>query len=75
MNTNTFVVWSWEHRAWWRADRKGYTESLNEAGHYTFDEAADITVGHIPAGEEIAMLYEEAKQRGQPRVYGKEASR
>ena len=64
-----YVIWSWEHRAWWRANREGYTESLAEAGHYTFDEAAEITVGHIPAGEEVAMCYAEAQQRGKPRCY------
>lgn len=63
-----FVIWSHEHRAWWRPARRGYTPVLAEAGRYSFDEAAAITVGHGPAGEEVAMLESEALRRGPPLV-------
>ena len=69
MKDQIFVIWSWEHLAWWTPNRCGYTEDLTLAGRYTFDEAADITVGHIPAGEEIAVVEAEALQRGRPRIY------
>ena len=69
MGEQLFVIWSWEHQAWWGPSHSGYTEQLAQAGRYTFDEAADITVGHIPAGEEIAVLLAEAEQRGKPRTY------
>ena len=68
MKGETFVIWSWEHLAWWRPARQGYTKTLAEAGHYTFEEAADITVGHIPGGEEVAVILAEAEQHGSPRV-------
>lgn len=64
-----FVIWSWEHLSWWKPNRQGYTTELAEAGHYSFADAADITVGHIPAGEEVAMWLEEAQQRGKPQVH------
>ena len=69
MKHKTFVIWSWEHQAWWAPNRQGYTELLAQAGHYTFEEAADLTVGHIPAGEEVAMRLAEAQQRGRPQMY------
>ena len=70
MRDEKYVIWSWEHRAWWKPNHEGYTDLLQDAGHYTFDEAANITVGHVPAGEEIAMFLVEAQQRGHPEVYG-----
>lgn len=69
MNERLFVIWSWEHNAWWAPHREGYTDSLADAGLYSFDEAADIVIGHIPAGEEVAVLEAEAHLRGVPRNY------
>ena len=37
-----WLVWSNEHRAWWRPNRSGYTINLQEAGRYTFMEAGLI---------------------------------
>ena len=73
MNTNVFVIWSWEHMAWWAPARAGYEESLERAGRYSYDEAADIVIGHIPAGEEVAVLLQEAQKyaNGRPKVYGR----
>lgn len=34
-----YVIWSFEHKAWWRPDRCGYTEFLDEAARYTEGEA------------------------------------
>lgn len=69
MSEAVFVIWSWEHHAWWRPNQQGYTEQLDEAGRYSHTEAANIVVGHIPAGEEVAMLLAEAEQR-RPKPYG-----
>ena len=38
-----WLIWSGEHRAWWRPDARGYCEFLAGAGRYTFEEAAQIT--------------------------------
>ena len=37
-----YVIWSYEHRAWWAPDRRGYTPDLTSAGVYTRAEAERI---------------------------------
>lgn len=37
-----YLVWSNEHRAWWRPKAAGYTVHMAAAGRYTRDEA----IGH-----------------------------
>lgn len=39
-----YLIWSNEHRAWWRPTGRGYTEELAEAGAHTADEAAYIAL-------------------------------
>lgn len=36
------LIWSEEHRGWWRAGRCGYTQSLDQAGVYPIAEAIEI---------------------------------
>lgn len=50
-----YYIWSLEHEAWWRPERNGYTTDVNEAGLYTREQAADITLDVIPPGTEIAV--------------------
>lgn len=33
------LIWSGEHRLWWRADRSGYTVHRAAAGIYAFEDA------------------------------------
>lgn len=40
-----YLIWSNEHRAWWRAKSSGYTMHLEAAGHYTREEALAICNG------------------------------
>jgi hypothetical protein len=37
-----YLIWSNEHRGWWKPNRHGYTTRTDKAGQFTFDEAADI---------------------------------
>ena len=37
-----YVIWSFEHHAWWRAGRVGYTSRLEHAGLYSRAEAERI---------------------------------
>lgn len=37
-----YFIWSFEHNAWWRSDRLGYTEELAYAGFYSHAEALSI---------------------------------
>lgn len=39
-----YIIWSEEHRGWWRAGHRGYTEKREEAGHYEFEEAQHIVI-------------------------------
>lgn len=36
---DVYLIWSNEHRAWWRANAQGYTTSHERAGRYTREEA------------------------------------
>lgn len=40
--SDIYLVWSDEHRAWWRPNKCGYTVKLEAAGHYTRGEALMI---------------------------------
>lgn len=37
-----YLIWSNQHKAWWRPERRGYTTSLNAAGRYPRSEAIKI---------------------------------
>jgi hypothetical protein len=37
-----YLIWSNEHRAWWRPDRCGYTTAIENAGRYDRAEACAI---------------------------------
>lgn len=37
-----YLIWSFEHRSWWKPNKRGYTERLSEAGTYPKDEALEI---------------------------------
>lgn len=60
-----FVIWSYEHRAWWMPDRCGYTNSLDAAGRYDADVAGDIVTGSVLIGE-IAIAVDIAEEHGPP---------
>lgn len=40
-----YLIWSNQHRAWWRPNRQGYTTHLDAAGRYGRDEAIGIARG------------------------------
>jgi hypothetical protein len=42
MSENLFLIWSYEHNAWWTPQRSGYTTDLHKAGRYTESEAWEI---------------------------------
>lgn len=41
--STTYLIWSNEHRAWWRQNGCGYTVHVSEAGRYDRDEALSIS--------------------------------
>ena len=42
MYTFEWLIWSDEHRAWWKPNENGYTENIREAGRYAFEDACRI---------------------------------
>lgn len=64
-----YVVWSFEHRQWWKPYHSGYTPFLREAGRYYADEAGAIVTESVMC-EEVAILEETAQINGPPTVRG-----
>jgi hypothetical protein len=56
------VIWSFEHHAWWRPGRWGYTNVLAEAGRYTQAEADQIVAeaDQIVARVNVVAIHERA---------------
>jgi hypothetical protein len=46
-----FLVWSNDHRMWWRPGHRGYTEFIDEAGRYARAEAEKIVAGATINGQ------------------------
>ncbi len=40
-----YLIWSNEHRAYWRPQSAGYTKRKSQAGRYSLDEAVEICDG------------------------------
>lgn len=55
MKTDRYLIWSHEHNAWWGPNQSGYTTDVEQAGRYSFDEAAEITMDVLPPGVEVAV--------------------
>lgn len=37
-NDGPYLIWSWQHRSWWKAGGWGYTPNVAEAGRFDRDE-------------------------------------
>lgn len=59
-NAGNYLIYSFEHDAWWRPDRRGYTRNIDEAGRYSATEAGaimqDATLGHEAAVPELLAV-------------------
>lgn len=43
MSEAMFLIWSNQHRAWWRPNSRGYTTFAKAAGIYTFEQARGMS--------------------------------
>lgn len=43
MSDEQYLVWSNEHRAWWRPNSAGYTRDVRQAGRYDRATAIEIS--------------------------------
>jgi hypothetical protein len=39
-----YLIWSFEHEAWWKENGNGYTLNRSDAGEYDADEAEKIVI-------------------------------
>ena len=49
-----YFIWSFEHGAWWKEARNGYSTDVKYAGKYYFAEAVQIVISaneHCPKGK------------------------
>lgn len=58
-----YLIWSFEHQAWWRPNSNGYTTDLAQAGRYSQEEAGRIVTQSIFL-EEIAILESVVERHG-----------
>lgn len=42
MKGKLYLIWSIEHNGWWMPAERGYTQSRDKAGVYTFERASEI---------------------------------
>jgi hypothetical protein len=67
--TDPWVVWSFEHQAWWGPGHFGYVTDLALAGRYTEGDARNIETqanAYRLHRHEHAMRLEEAELYGPP---------
>lgn len=53
-----YLVWSNEHRAWWRPGRCGYSVGLMGAGKYSRADALAICRDAIPSAANVGLISE-----------------
>ncbi|HEX3523923.1 MAG TPA: hypothetical protein VHT52_17785 [Stellaceae bacterium] len=58
MDDDTYLVWSNEHGAWWRAGEMGYSRNLADAGRYTREHALAICRNAIFTAQHIGAVAE-----------------
>lgn len=65
-----FVIWSFEHDAWWRPGRMRYTTELDAAGRYSEAEAREIVDNanrYANQENERALTLADALESGPPK--------
>lgn len=68
LGPRNYVIWSFEHHAWWKPDREGYVEDVAQAGLYSAREAGDIVTTSI-WNDEVAVYSLIAFRDGTPKFH------
>jgi hypothetical protein len=58
-----YLIWSNEHRAWWKASRHGYTTRTDLAGRFSFEEATEIVTQANRYSDKVEEFMVEAPSR------------
>lgn len=62
-----WVVWSFEHDAWWGPNERGYVKDLEAAGRYSRYDAGLIATADIRGGD-VAIYLPTALIEGPPTI-------
>lgn len=60
-----WLIWSMEHRAWWRPHSNGYTTRTDKAGQYGYEEALSICIAANQYSDKIEEIMVPAPLQGQ----------
>ena len=56
--SDDYLIWSNEHRKWWKAGARGYTTGLLGAGRYSREAALQICRDAIPSSSHVGAVAE-----------------
>jgi hypothetical protein len=60
-----YLIWSNEHRGWWRANRHGYTTLVQRAAHFSLEDATEIVTKANRHSDKIEEVMVEAPSHEQ----------
>jgi len=63
-----YLVWSFEHDAWWGPNESGYTKDIERAGRYSQRDAGRIVMQDV-FNYEVAVLENTAHRLGPPKFH------
>jgi hypothetical protein len=58
MPADDYLIWSNEHRGWWRPGSMGYHPGLKRAGRYSREQALEICQNALMTGAHLGMISE-----------------
>jgi hypothetical protein len=58
MSEEIYLVWSNEHRGWWKPGGYGYSTGLRGAGHFSRDQAIAIRKQALPTAHHVGTIAE-----------------
>jgi hypothetical protein len=60
-----YLIWSNEHRGWWKKNLHGYTTLTHKAGQFSLEEASEIVASANRYSKEVEEAMVLAPSRGQ----------
>jgi hypothetical protein len=60
-----YLIWSNEHRGWWKGSLHGYTTRTDKAGQFSFEDASEIVQRANLHSDNVEEFMVEAPSREQ----------